>query len=168
MSKLKIFYIAVFSGLMGFSSQVAAQVPFTATTSMPVRSNTPYSFAIANIHNNNTNAIDGFASSQPTGTITLTLTRCANLRRFTIHNNINATTNGVRTFELKYLSDSGTLLGSQTVNVNNGVAPQSVTVPTGPLMAFVKTIEMNITASFDSYAEIREIVLDGVPGPCCP
>lgn len=168
MSKLKLLCLGSTFALLAFASQANAQVPYTATSTMPVMTYPGFTFSLAKLGNNNVTPMDGFASTARTGTIRLTLERCATLRRFTIHNNINATTNGVKTFELRYLGQQGTVLGSQIVNVNNGVAPQSVAVPTGGLMGFVKAIDMIITDSFDNQVEIREITLDGAPGSCCP
>ena len=172
MSKRKLAFVGSIAAVLAFATQaLAAPMPYSATTSMPTLTLNGVTYDIGNLNNGNTSAVDGFASSGPTGAITLELERCGSLRGFTIYNNINATKNGVKTFELKYYGEHGTLLGSQVVNVNNTAPSQTIAVFGGtsnPLMKFVHRIEMNITASFDSRAEIREIVLDGAPGECCP
>jgi hypothetical protein len=154
---------------LAFAGQaMATTMTYTPTSSMPVMPYPGYTFSLNKINNGDTSTLDGFASTQATGVITMTLERCGSLKSFTIFNNINGTTNGVKTFTLIYYSQSGTVLNTQSLTVNNTSPSQTFGVPSGPLMQFVKRIDMKITASFDQHVEIREIVWDGTPGPCCP
>lgn len=147
---------------------MATTLGYTPSTSMPVLPYQGLVFDINKINNGDTSTLDGFASTQATGTIRLDLKECGAIRTFTLYNNINGTTNGVKAFTLTYYGGNGTVLGTQSVTVNNAAAPQAIIPPSGPLMQFVKRIDMKITASFDRQVEIREIVLDGKPGSCCP
>ncbi len=169
MSKRKIALTGALAvAALAIAGQAMAALPFTASTNMQTLAMAGQNFDISKIGNGNTTTMDGFAATGKTGTITLELQRCGTVRSFMLYNNINATQNGVKTFELKFFGEHGTLLGSKTVTVNNGAAPQTVMVNGSTGFQFVHTVEMNITASFDDRAEIREIVLDGEPGECCP
>ncbi len=170
MSKRKLALSAVLAAAaLAFAGQAMAMpMSYTASSTMTPATFTGANWSLAALSNGDTTPMDGFATNSATGKITLDLERCGSLKSFTIYNNINGTTNGVKTFTLKFYGQNGTLLGTQTGSINNGAAPQTIGVPGGTLMQFVHSVEMNITASFDSRIEIREIVLDGTPGTCCP
>lgn len=159
----------VAAAVLAFAGQALAMtMPYTATSSMPVLPYPGYTFSLDKLNDGDTSAMNGFASTQATGDITMTLEKCGTLKSFTIYNNINGTKNGVKTFTLTYYGQNGTVLGNQSVTVNNTSPSQTFPVVAGPLMQFVHRIDMKITASFDKQVEIREIVWDGRPGTCCP
>lgn len=155
---------------------LANTMPYTPSSAMPVLPYPGYTFSLAKLSDGDTTTMNGFASTRPTGTISLRLNACGTVNRLTIYNNINGGANGVKAFTLNYYGQNGTLLGSQTATINNAAAAQTIVAPTGPGlpagtgMQFVQRIDIVITASFDRQVELREIVVDGTPSPrkCCP
>lgn len=159
------------AGALAVSPAMANNLSYAPTTTMPVLNYPGYVFSINKINDGDTTAMNGFASSRPTGTISMTLEKCAVVKSFTIHNNINGTTNGVKTFDLHYYGSNGHLIASQlSLSINNNAPPQTTMAPTWTAdgLPYVHRIDMVIKSSFDKQVEIREIVLDGKSGDCCP
>lgn len=162
--KSKLVFAGALSAALLCAGQALAAIPYVPSSNMPVLGG----YSLNRISNGDTTAADGFASTKPTGKIKFTLERCGLVKSFAIYNNVNGTTNGVKSFTLRYYTASGTLIGTQTQTITQAMGIQVIAAPVVPLMQFVKSIEMEVTASFEDRVEIREVVIDGDPGPCCP
>jgi hypothetical protein len=104
---------------------------------------------------------NGFAANSITsGRITLTLDQVYDLDSFTLWNDINVRSEGVRTFTLSFEDAAGALLGSTgTLSAVSQADPQVYSFASRVMG--VKTVQLDVlTASWQ--IEIRELAFNGV------
>jgi len=171
--------LSVITSLMAAQAS-AATLPYTPSSSLPVLSEGGLTWPLKGLNDGKgkvaAESINGFGSSQGTGTITFKLDHCAKVDSFEVWNNINRTTNGITNYTLRlYGATNHTLLKTVTSGTlaTNGPGGADVGPDTLQLggVPFVGSIDMEITRS-DGRIEIREVEINGssagADGVCCP